>query len=360
MEDYQDDVDRLKGVKSVEPEDLEVLDLWPGQNFDNYDKVVKLLSGSKGHIWFTNYYFASQHFKILSDVMKQDPRFSEIRILLKVPDNVESLEDLREKFRMFRKQYSNKFEIQMRFITDKKTSMEIHDRYLYTQNKVFNFIEMDSLLRNQRATISQLPNEFFGEYTNSFVKWWNDRKTFDVLKQWNELKETVKKREISKQESMQKKIKKDEQALKQTDVIFTYFKTNKGITITAKDNIVIELYDAIKESSNLEVYSRYNGYPYIGFVNNNTKETIQFIRSSDDEWYAESPMINRASNHWEGWSRKAYGTWEQVKTTLELFFNEEPWTTVFDWKVTKFTDWVPKKVLDDEENQRISDWSDLR
>ena len=123
---------------------------------------------------------------------------------------------------------------------------------------------------------------------------------------------------------------------------------------------MIELYEAVKECKNLDTYSRYNGYPYIGFVNNRTNETIQFIRPSYKKWYAEFPMINSLSNRWEGWSRKSYGTWEQVKATLELFFNENPCTTVFDWKIGRFTDWVPKKVLDEEEKQRNFDLSDLR
>jgi len=328
---------------------LSFIDLITEEPSDNVFKVVDLLSKAKGYIWLINNNFNPNSFHPISLALKEKPEINEVRILIKRPHTSLDLEDIKYTFEKFRDQYKDDFKIQMKIFTDKKLVDSIHDRYLFTKDTFYNFIELDSLARKQRADICELPKDYLENRTKEdFIKRWEDKKTFDIINQWKDIEGVVKKHESNKLEDIHKKNKSEQSTQHKHKTVITYFKTNKGKTVLAKDNIPIEMHEAIKECKNLEINIEYNDLPYIGFTNTGTDETLQFRRLSEEKWYAESPIINRENNKWEGYSWKAYGTWEQVKHSIEIFFEEESRGNIFDWKISRFPQWVSKEILEDE------------
>ena len=148
-----------------------IIDLRPGENLDNRLKVVELLSQSDEYIWIMNWYFSVQHFAILSEVIKNNISITDIRLLCKLNKSIADLETIKEYLKLFLKQYSG-INFTIKLITNKKIANSIHDRFYYTKGQAWNFIEFDSLLRNQRATIVMLPEEDLKKNTElEFEKW---------------------------------------------------------------------------------------------------------------------------------------------------------------------------------------------
>lgn len=335
-----------------------VIDLRPGEEFENRRKVINLLTKSKEFIWITNYYFRPEHLEIFSEVLKENPNINEIRLLLRAPKSTSDLDVLKTYFKLFQKQF-NKTSIKIRFITNKKLKDGIHDRFYYTEGEAWNFIELDSLLRNQRATISLLdPKELEKNRTSDFIKWWDDQGTFSIYDQWDKLVEVVKKREIDlvKKHEMNKENNLLTNKLKKPTSFYIY-KTIKGITIKSEDEVPIELNDAINELKNLEPDSEL-GTSYVGFCNLSTNESLQFLRRGNEEWYAEVPIDD--GEDWQGYTYKSYGNWEQIQKTLESFFAEEPFREFLPWKITRFKRWMSEKALEEDEKQQQKNWSNLK
>jgi len=337
---------------------ISVIDLRPGEEFDNRRKVINLLSKSRDFIWITNYFFQPQHLEIFSAVLKENPNILEIRLLLDAPRSIVDLEDLEKNFKLFQKQY-NKTSLQIKFITNRKIKKKMHDRFYYTKDQAWNFIELDTLLRTQRATISLLnPEEIEKNMNLDFLKWWNDKDTFNIFDQWSKLVEVVKKRENnlikSNEENKKSKLISNDQTSKTT---FYIYKTIRGITIESKDTVLIEINDAINELKTLEP-GKSDGTSYVGFCNMSTNESLQFLRKSDEEWYAEVPI--NGGYDWEGYAYKVFATLDEMVKTLESFFAEEPFRELLPWKITRFKYWKSDEQKEEYERKQQEKFSDLK
>ena len=158
------------------------IELRPGQELTNRTKVVRLLSEAEDYIWITNWYFRPRHLVILGEAISENKNISEIKLLLNIVSSVVDLEMLKNYLELFKKQY--KFEnIEIKMLTDKKIAEKEHDRYYFTRDEIWNFIELDTLLRNQRATIALLQRGDYEQNKKDFELLWN---FWIKLENWDE------------------------------------------------------------------------------------------------------------------------------------------------------------------------------
>ena len=109
----------------------------------------------------------------------------------------------------------------------------------------------------------------------------------------------------------------------------TYYKHDSAGSVDSEDNIHVDFLKAASEMESLD----WTSYNYIGFANNKTNETLQFLRYSQDKWYADT-LINGGKN-WEGYSWGCDADTENVMATLRLFFEESSWFKTLNWTMRK-------------------------
>jgi hypothetical protein len=338
-----------------------IIDLRDGEDFDNRRKVINLLSDSKEFIWIANWHFEAKHLEILSASLKENPNINEMRLLLNAPRSIDDLNDLKTNLKLFQKQF-NKTSIKIKLITNNKIKKTIHDRFYYTKDQAWNFIELDSLLRGQRATISLLkPDEFDKNVNLDFLKRWDDEETFDIFNHWDKLLDIVKKRqeELEKKHNKIKNNSKVENKSK-NKTMFSIYKNNKGIHIDNDTKPPIELNDAITELRNLDINDTNDkeNFQYVGFNNRSTNESLQFINNDNKRWYAEIPIL--VENDWDGYSFKVHATLDEMIKTLESFFKEEPFKELLPWKITRLKYWKSDEQKEENEKKQQEGFSDLR
>ena len=322
-----------------------------------------MLSEAEDYIWITNWYFRPRHLVILGEAISENKNISEIKLLLNIVSSVVDLEMLKNYLELFKKQY--KFEnIEIKMLTDKKIAEKEHDRYYFTRDEIWNFIELDTLLRNQRATIALLQRGDYEQNKKDFELLWNDEKSLELIKNYDDLEENVKKRELEKEkrhEESKEKISNENQKL-QKKIEFSIYKQNKDHVIEAKEKKLIEIDNALKELENLDIWDGSSDYSsenwhYIGFTNLRTNESLQFVHETK-KWYAEIPILDE-DDKWEGYTYKTRGGLEEMKTALKSFFNNDPIkNSPLNWKFTRFNtgdDSVVELISKDKEN-----WEDLR
>ena len=322
-----------------------------------------MLSEAEDYIWITNWYFRPRHLVILGEAISENKNISEIKLLLNIVSSVVDLEMLKNYLELFKKQY--KFEnIEIKMLTDKKIAEKEHDRYYFTRDEIWNFIELDTLLRNQRATIALLQGGDYEQNKKDFELLWNDEKSLELIKNYDDLEENVKKRELEKEkrhEESKEKISNENQKL-QKKIEFSIYKQNKDHVIEAKEKKLIEIDNALKELENLDIWDGSSDYSsenwhYIGFTNLRTNESLQFVHETK-KWYAEIPILDE-DDKWEGYTYKTRGGLEEMKTALKSFFNNDPIkNSPLNWKFTRFNtgdDSVVELISKDKEN-----WEDLR
>jgi len=340
---------------------ITIIELRDGEKPANKQKVLELLSHAEEFIWISNWFFQPKHLAILRDSLKENSTVSEIRLLLDAPRSVNDLKELKKTFESFQKEF-NKISIKIKFITRSKIKSSIHDRFYYTKDQAWNFIEFDSLLRGQRATISFLnPKEFEKNINQDFLKRWVNEKTYDLFDQWRELYDEVKIRQENLEKRHQENTTERLSKGKQNSTFYIY-KSIGGITVESKDEILIEVDDAIDELKTLESTISKNWeegiFSYVGFCNMSTNESLQFLRKSDTEWYAEVPIDD--GKDWNGYAYKTFGTLEEMIKTLESFFAEEPFREFLPWKITRFDKWMSDEQKRMDEKKRMKNFSDLK
>ncbi len=111
----------------------------------------------------------------------------------------------------------------------------------------------------------------------------------------------------------------------------TYYMNSKDKTIDSQEHIHIDFLKAMSEMSDLDWNYENN---HIGFVDNRTNETIQFIRQGQDKWYAE--VLIRSGKNWDGYTWSCYSNFEPISNMLRLFFEEVSWFGMLSWKMRRF------------------------
>jgi len=158
------------------------ISLHPGENLTNRIKVMNLFSRAKDFIWILNGYFLKQHFEILHEVLESNKNISEVKILTIVPRKKKDLERLKVYANLFKDEFGDDVSIDFKVINDKTIGSDIHDRFYYTKNQAYTFIELDTLLRNQRANIDLQPEEDFEKNVeDDFMQYWRNSTSFSLF-----------------------------------------------------------------------------------------------------------------------------------------------------------------------------------
>ena len=116
----------------------------------------------------------------------------------------------------------------------------------------------------------------------------------------------------------------------ETDVKFqniVYWMHDVGKTVRGQDHVHIDFFKAMNEMENLNWEYRRN---YVGFRNHKTKDEVQFIRISEDKWYADVPIDD--GPHWPGYVWGSIGDSKTISEMVRLFFEEMPWFGMLSWK----------------------------
>jgi hypothetical protein len=111
----------------------------------------------------------------------------------------------------------------------------------------------------------------------------------------------------------------------------TYHMDNSDKTISHKEHAQIDFLKAMNEMKNLDWNYENN---YITFVNEKTKECVQFLRKSENDWYAEVPI--NGGIKWDGYAWSCDTTSKPVMDMLRLYFEEVPWFGMLSWKMRRF------------------------
>ena len=108
----------------------------------------------------------------------------------------------------------------------------------------------------------------------------------------------------------------------------TYYKQNGTEIIGHPKHVSIDFLKAMSEMEKQD----WKVDNHIGFENNRTNETVQFIRKEENNWYADVPIrSNEKSN-----SRCCWGAYTDNKTIsnmMRLFFEEVEWFGMINWKL---------------------------
>ena len=158
------------------------ISLHPGEPLKNRIKVLNLFSRAKDFIWILNGYFLKQHFEILREVLETNKNVSEVKILTIVPRKKKDLERLKVYADLFKDEFGDDVSIDFKVINDKNVGYDIHDRFYYTKNQAYTFIELDTLLRNQRANIDLQPEEDFEKNVeDDFMQYWRSSTSYSLF-----------------------------------------------------------------------------------------------------------------------------------------------------------------------------------
>ena len=116
--------------------------------------------------------------------------------------------------------------------------------------------------------------------------------------------------------------------VKYQDII--YYMHNLDKTVESKNEIHIDFLKAMSEMNDLDWKYEKN---YIGFVNQRTKQTLQFIRVEEDKWYAE--VLIGSGKDWDGYVWHCYSDSKPILDMMRLFFEEVTWFEMLPWKMTR-------------------------
>jgi primosomal protein N' len=182
-EKYQGRVHKILDADFVNKKDIiKHIELLPDQYYTSRKKVMELLSQSEDFIWLFLGYFRHNHFDILKEVLENNKSIKEIKIITTIQrKNQKNLfELLLENSKMFKKEYS--LDIQIKILNDKDAGAKLHNRYYFTKDRQYDFIDFDQMKNSQRSEIQLLDQTKFKENSErDFLQYWNLETTFDLF-----------------------------------------------------------------------------------------------------------------------------------------------------------------------------------
>ena len=140
------------------------------------------MSQSEDFIWLFQGYFRHNHFDILKEVLENNKSIKEIKIITIIQrKNQKNLfELLLENSKMFKKEYS--LDIQIKILNDKDAGQKLHNRYYFTKDRQYDFIDFDQMKNSQRSEIQLLDQTEFKENSErDFLQYWNLETAFDLF-----------------------------------------------------------------------------------------------------------------------------------------------------------------------------------
>ena len=164
--------------KRLEIEDIarESTLISPETPFTNKKIFWDTLRSCEGYIHWIDKYFSKAGLELIAESSLNPRKIREIKVLM-------SAEKVNEKFRKLfkdlRDELKNKgITIEIRAIIDSRIRSEIHDRWIISQNRIFNVTSPDIMARGQYSEIKETTNK------PPFTDWW--KKSKDIIREWSE------------------------------------------------------------------------------------------------------------------------------------------------------------------------------
>lgn len=130
----------------------------PDRPYRNRQNVLKVLAHSNGYIWWLDRHFTAVGFDYLYEYLISWPNrrpLNQIRILGSNLVGQRDIDILRQRLGDFRRETANVVaDVEMRLITDRRTSSTLHDRYIISADTAFNVLPTRSLASGQRGSLT--------------------------------------------------------------------------------------------------------------------------------------------------------------------------------------------------------------
>ena len=171
----KEQIKRIIGIIGTE-EDTTLIA--PGKDYDNEITYISHIEDYREFVYILDPYFKENTIRLLRKGLFNNKSIKNIRIIAK-SDAID--EDFRQSFKSFSKQMKNEgIEVEIRIVIEPKIQTQLHDRYLITKDKSYNFVGADAVKRGQLSHIVEVSD--VQPYFNSF---WEAGK--ELLANWNEI-----------------------------------------------------------------------------------------------------------------------------------------------------------------------------
>ena len=150
----------------------------PGKDYDNRINYISYIEDCEDFIKIIDPYFKENSIKLIREGLRNNKSIKEIKIITK-PDSID--DNFKNSFKKFSKQMEEEeITVKIRVIIEPKIKSQLHDRYLITKNKAYNFVSADTASRGQLSHIKEV-----SDISPIFEKFWNNGE--DILIAWNKI-----------------------------------------------------------------------------------------------------------------------------------------------------------------------------
>jgi len=140
-------ISELKKMSGLTNKELDRTLIAPGHDYDNSINYIGHIEDSEEFIYILDPYYKENSLRLLRKGLINNSKVKTIRILTK-PNSIDK--DFRKLFGDFAKQMNKEgITIEFRVIVDSKTQGAIHNRYLITKNRSYDFVSADTMERGQ-------------------------------------------------------------------------------------------------------------------------------------------------------------------------------------------------------------------
>jgi len=174
-------IKKLKEVSGEEQAFVEGKILSPETPFTNEMYFREIIRKSESYILWFDKFFTRKGLEFLS----QDINTQSIKKLKILTGTKQTTPSLKNDFKKFKKEMENNgIKTEMRVLSS-EDSAEIHDRWIISENQIFNIPSINTIGRNQYTEIKKSASE------PPFDIWW--KKGIDILKNWNKIQKMLNK-----------------------------------------------------------------------------------------------------------------------------------------------------------------------
>jgi hypothetical protein len=179
-------VSELKKVLGLTNKELDRTLIAPGRDYDNSINYTSYIEDSQEFIYILDPYFKENSLRLLRKGLLNNSSVNTIRIL-STPNTIN--EDFKDAFSDFSRQMSKEgIAVECRVIVDPKIQGMIHNRYLITKTKSFDFVSADTMQRGQLSHIKDV-----SDVKPNFDQFWEKGK--ELMNCWQEIQRAKEEKE---------------------------------------------------------------------------------------------------------------------------------------------------------------------
>ena len=155
----------------------------PGKDYDNRVNYISYIEDCEEFINIIDPYFKENSIKLLREGLRNNKSIKSIKIITK-PDALE--DNFKDIFKKFSKQMKNEnISVEIKVLIEPKIKSQLHDRYLITKNKAYNFVSADTVSRGQLSHIKEV-----SDISPIFDEFWMHGE--ELIESWNKILKTRK------------------------------------------------------------------------------------------------------------------------------------------------------------------------